>query len=307
MADTFTSTDPASLGTSLVQGAYDKLVEFQNRHMPLFRQLADKRPVQVDKPGDSVTFQFYNDLAEDTTPLNEITDPDIAGIPSTSSVSVQLNEYGKVVASTSLLRAFAMSDVDPAIANILAANQRGTIDTLVRDTLSTGSQVVAPVSSASISADDVRAARLTLVENAAQPRVQDYYACYLHPRVSYDLKKDATPDGFIEVHKYAAPDVFFSGTVGLFEGVFFVESSRAKSVVSGVSPSQITTYHTLFAGQQALAEAVAIEPHTVVNGVIVDALRRKYPIGWYGVLGWGVYRDKSLVRVETQSSRTPAV
>lgn len=307
MADVYTSTDPSSLGTSLVQGAYDRLVEFQNRQSPLFRNVADKRPVQVDKPGDSVTFQFYNDLAPATTPLNEVTDPDILGIPSTSSVQVTLNEYGAVVSSTVLLHVEALSDVDPAIANIIGFQQRDTLDTLVRDELSTGTETVDPGSSASLAGDDIRKARLQLVENAAMPRVGDYYACYLHPRVAFDFKKDTDPSGYIEIHKYAAPDAFFTGTTGLFEGVFFVETPRAKSVVSGTSPSQITTYHTLVMGAQALAEAVAIEPHTVVDGTISDPLRRKLTIGWHGVLGWGVYRQKSLLRIETQSTLTPAV
>lgn len=307
MADVYTSTASSSLGTSLVQAAYDRMVEFQNRPAPTFRQAADKRPVQVDKPGDSVTFQLFNDLAVDTTPLDEVTDPDIVGIPSTDSITVTLNEYGKVVSSTVLLHAESMTDVDPAIANILAYQQRLTLDTLVRDKLSTGTQTVTPGSSASLAGDDLRNARVKLVENSAMPRVGDYFACYIHPRVAFDFKKDTDASGYIEIHKYAAPDTFFTGTTGLFEGTFFVETPLAKSVQSGTTPNKITTYHTLVLGAQALAEAVAIEPHTVVNGTIVDPLVRKSTIGWYGVLGWGVYRDKSLVRIETQSTLTPAV
>lgn len=299
MADAFTSTSASTLGTSLVQGAYDKMVEFQNRHTPVFRELADKRPVQVDKPGDSVTFQLYNDLSVDTTALNEVTDPDIVAIPSTDSITLTLNEYGRVVSRTTLLNVEALSDVDPAIVNILAHNQLETIDTLVRDELSNGTQTVG-VAQAVLDADTVRLARLKLVENAAAPRVGDFYACYLHPRVAYDFKKDSDASGYIEVHKYAAPDVFFTGTTGLFEGTFFVETPRVK-VTTGATGSK-DTYATLFAGAQALAEAVAIEPHTVVNGTIVDKLRRKFTVGWYGVLGWKVYRDKSLVRVEATSS-----
>ena len=53
--------------------------------------------------------------------------------------------------------------------------------------------------------------------------------------------------------------------------------------------------------KQALAEAVAEEPH-VIFGPIVDKLMRFRPIGWYGVLGWTRYRDASLVRLESTSS-----
>ena len=60
-------------------------------------------------------------------------------------------------------------------------------------------------------------------------------------------------------------------------------------------------FNTYFAGQQALAEAVAEEPHVVI-GPVVDKLMRHRPLGWYGVLGFAIYRDESLYRVETSSS-----
>lgn len=61
------------------------------------------------------------------------------------------------------------------------------------------------------------------------------------------------------------------------------------------------TFNTYFAGQQALAEAVAEEPHVVI-GPVVDKLMRHRPLGWYGVLGHAIYRDEALYRVETSSS-----
>jgi len=46
---------------------------------------------------------------------------------------------------------------------------------------------------------------------------------------------------------------------------------------------------------------VAEEPHTVV-GPVVDKLNRFRPIGWYGILGFKVYREEALYRLETASS-----
>jgi N4-gp56 family major capsid protein len=60
-------------------------------------------------------------------------------------------------------------------------------------------------------------------------------------------------------------------------------------------------YRTFLAGQQALAEAVAEEPHVVI-GPVTDKLNRFRPIGWYGVLGFSVYRDEALYRIESSSS-----
>ena len=60
-------------------------------------------------------------------------------------------------------------------------------------------------------------------------------------------------------------------------------------------------FNTYFAGQQALAEAVAEEFHVVI-GPVVDKLMRHRPLGWYGVAGWNIYRDEALYRVESTST-----
>ena len=60
-------------------------------------------------------------------------------------------------------------------------------------------------------------------------------------------------------------------------------------------------FNTYFAGQQALAEAVAEEFHVVI-GPVVDKLMRHRPLGWYGVAGWSIYRDEALYRIESTSS-----
>lgn len=78
----------------------------------------------------------------------------------------------------------------------------------------------------------------------------------------------------------------------------------AATVTSGATITIIPitkVFNTYFAGQQALAEAVAEEPHVVI-GPVVDKLMRHRPLGWYGVLGQAIYRDEALYRVETSSS-----
>jgi hypothetical protein len=70
---------------------------------------------------------------------------------------------------------------------------------------------------------------------------------------------------------------------------------------SGDGASSINVYRTFIAGQQALAEAVAEEPHVVI-GPVTDRLMRQRPIGWYGVLGHAVYRNDALYRIESASA-----
>ena len=60
-------------------------------------------------------------------------------------------------------------------------------------------------------------------------------------------------------------------------------------------------FDTIVAGSQAMAEAVAEEPHVVI-GNVTDKLMRFRPMGWYGVLGFSVYRDEALFRITSGSS-----
>ena len=83
-----------------------------------------------------------------------------------------------------------------------------------------------------------------------------------------------------------------------------IDQAITTQVTSGASITfthETKVFNTYFAGQQALAEAVAEEPHVVI-GPVVDKLMRHRPLGWYGVLGHAIYREEALYRVETSSS-----
>jgi len=77
MANAYTGTSAMS---NLVKAAYDRYVEFALRSQPMFRDLADKRPVQQAMPGSSVVFSLYQDLAAATTALTETVDPDAVAV-----------------------------------------------------------------------------------------------------------------------------------------------------------------------------------------------------------------------------------
>lgn len=77
--------------------------------------------------------------------------------------------------------------------------------------------------------------------------------------------------------------------------------SGTVTMSSGTATKKQKVYDTYFAGQQALAEAVAEEPHVVI-GPVTDKLMRFRPIGWYGVLGFKIYRQEALFRMATGST-----
>lgn len=308
---TATITDQTGM-TNLVQTAYDRYVEMALRSQPLIRDLADKRPVQQAMPGSSVVFQIHQNLAQATTALTENVDPDAVALSNTQTVTVTLNEYGNAALLTRKLGLFSLSDVDPAAADIIAYNMADSIDAVAMTPLRGGTNVIYATGGGNtrtatnqvtaadtIATKDIRRAVAKLRAGLAVPRQGSLYAAYCHPEVSHDLRAETGSGGFQELHKYDATENFWPGFIGTYEGAYFIESPRLFNATDGASSARV--YRTIIAGKQALAEAVAEEPHTVV-GPIVDKLNRFRPLGWYGVLGFSRFREAALYRIESGSS-----
>jgi len=313
----YTSTASGSLGgtvgsAGLVQKAYDRLVEFALRATPMVRAVADKRPSPGTLPGSSVALQIYTDLSSATTALTETDDVDAVTVATPSQVVVTLNEYGNSVLATRKLQLFSLADVDPAIANIVAFNMADSIDKLAMTELIGGTNVIYSSDGASlpdastdgleatdtIKAANVRKAVAKLRAANSVPRRGSLYWVGIHPEVSHDLRAETGAASWRDPHVYSDPAGIWSGEIGAFEGAFFVENPR---MYAANNSGSVKIYRTLIAGQQALAEAVAEEPHVVI-GPVVDRLNRHRPIGWYGVLGFKRYREESLWRIESASS-----
>ena len=153
---------------------------------------------------------------------------------------------------------------------------------------------------ATLSSANIRKAVAKLRANKATARKGSLYWAGIHPEVSHDLRAETGSAGWLLPNQYgSAQDRIWAGEIGTYEGAYFVESPRLYSATDGASSAKV--YRTILAGQQAMAEAVAEEPHTVI-GPVVDKLMRHRPMGWYGVLGFARYREEALYRIESGSS-----
>jgi len=303
MANTtgFNSTVATALGgtvgdAGVLQLGYDKLIEFQLRNIPMLRAVADKRPSNLTNPGETVVLQKYKDLARKTSTLSETVDVDTVGLDTPDKVLVTLSEYGSSTITTKKLGLFSITDVDPAISNILAYNMVNSIDAVVKDVLMGGTNVrfgsdgddTDPITGA-----DIRYVVAKLRARKAVPRKGTLYWCAINPEVAHDLRAESDGASWRAPHTYQDTKAIYAGELGEYEGAFFVESPAIEA--------DGAVYPTFFAGQQALAEVVAEEPHMVV-GPVVDRLNRLRPLGWYGVLGHAIYREESLHRIESSST-----
>ena len=104
----------------------------------------------------------------------------------------------------------------------------------------------------------------------------------------------------------------YIGEIGSWEGLIFIETpfcrnpkTRVDENGDALTDGGEDTYSTYVFGREALAEAVAEEPHLVVNGNLgQDVFNRKTSVGWYGILGHSIFRPEPLIQIGSTSSIT---
>lgn len=318
MPNAYTSTDTNSstaLSTNLIAAALSKDVAFELRSRPLHRDFVDKRPSNLTNAGEVVTWNKYARLTPTTAEIDEIVAPDSTQIPKTTTVSCTLKEYGRVVIPTLKLRTVTFVDIDPGVTQILADDMADSLDLHVqaaflagtkRVTSNAGAPELTPVAVNTLTAADVMSAKLAQVvpsklrTASVSPWKGDLFAAIIHPDVAFDLRTETGEGAWLKPHQYVANTEIWNGEVGTFGGAFYIETPRAYNATDGATSARV--YRTTYLGREGVAEATAIEPHARISEAPVDLMNRNYALSWYGLLGWAVYRDEAIYRVETGSS-----
>lgn len=306
----------------LNQTAFEKLAYFALRPELYFDRFAEVEATNATNPGATHTFTIFQDLAVASTELSETTDVTPVAL-SDSQVSVTMKEYGNAVVTTAKLRATSFINVDPVAANAVGYNAGVSIDTVCRDVLQAGTNVIYatggaadPSSRTTINSDDILAANdvrkvVAQLRKANVPTINGSYVGFIHPDVSYDFRSATDAAAWRTPANYVDPSGIYNGEIGMFEGVRFMESSRAPLFANASdnsgSAGTIDVYGTIIMGRQALAKAVSnaggygSQP-TMVYGEVTDLLKRFQPVGWKHFVGYGVFRQEALRRIESASS-----
>ena len=309
-------TQQSSLGVD--QAAYDRLAYFALRSELLFDQAADVQATNQAMTGSSVIFTIFSELATVTTPLTETSDVTAVAMAD-SNVTVTLTEYGSTVNTTAKLRGTAFLDVDAAAANLIGYNAGSSMDEVVREVLAGGTNVyyggggstnpssrVTVQAEDTIEANDVRKVTAALRGANVSPW-SGYYIGFIHPDVSYDLRRETGNASWNAPHVNMDTANIYTGEIGTFESVRFIETPRTKVRTDTGESSTVDVYDTYIMGRQALAKAYSFVDGNgpvpqIRRGPVVDSLMRFNPIGWYWLGGYGRFREASLRRIESSSS-----
>lgn len=202
-------------------------------------QFGQKRPIPANG-GKIIEFRKFAPLGKATTPLTEGVTPDGKQL-SVSTVSAAVSQYGDYITQSDMLELTALDNTILESAKLLGRQAGATIDTVVRNVMHSGTNVIyaEKVTSSGVTEVKSRAAldsdcaiTVELIQRAVAklraqnaPTINGKYVGIIHPYVAYDLMRD--PE-WVDAHKYAQPENLYEGEIGELAGVRFVQTTEAK-------------------------------------------------------------------------------
>ncbi|MBQ3562493.1 MAG: N4-gp56 family major capsid protein [Clostridia bacterium] len=236
-------------------------------------QFGQKHPIPKGG-GKTIEFRKYSPLPKATEPLTEGVTPNGQELK-VSTVTSTVAQYGGWVGIPDMLELTSI-DTNMVQATEILGDQAGrTLDTVTREVLNGGTNVMyAPItkdgvttkvnarsslnSDATLTVDTILRAAAKLKNNLAKT-INGSYVGIIHPYVAYDLMR--SPE-WMDAHKYSAPENLFNGEVGKIGNVRFVESSEAKIFrADNLTPNSLT----LTASEDALEAIVYVNEKITVE------------------------------------------
>ena len=316
------NTTGASGMSAEMKTFYEKRLIDQAEPALIHDQFGDLYPIPANG-GKNIEFRKYDSLPKATTPLTEGVTPD-GQTMNVSTVTAEVRQYGGWVPITDTLQLTAIDNNIVQATKIIASQAGRTLDTIVRDVLAGGTNVIyapkigeggaetAVTSRATLDAtcqltSDLIARAATQLKAMNADPIGTSFVGIIHPYVAYDLRRD--PD-WIDVHKYAQPDEIYNGEIGTLHGVRFVETSEAKIWKGTGCPAGLAVFSTLILGAHAYGsteiEGGGLEHIVKQLGYGDDPLNQRASVGWKAHKTAERLVEQYMVRIESCSARYSA-
>ena len=313
------NTTGASGMSAEMKTFYEKRLIDQAEPALVHDQFGDPYPIPANG-GKNIEFRKYDSLPKATTPLTEGVTPD-GQTMNVSTVTAEVRQYGGWVPITDTLQLTAIDNNILQATKIIASQAGRTLDTIVRDVLAGGTNVIyapkigeggvetAVTSRATLDAtcqltSDLIARAATQLKAMNADPIGTSFVGIIHPYVAYELRRD--PD-WIDVHKYAQPDEIYNGEIGTLHGVRFVETSEAKIWKGTGCPAGLAVFSTLILGAHAYGsteiEGGGLEHIVKQLGYGDDPLNQRASVGWKAHKTAERLVEQYMVRIESCSAR----
>ena len=252
--------------TSLLENA-------RNEHY--YAQFGQKQPLPKNE-GKKIEWRKFDTFEKALTPLTEGVTPDGRNI-NMSKIEAEIHQYGDYTTVSDRLELEAVDPIITLTTEEHGAQAGDTIDTLTRNVVMAGSNVIyggSNVSSrSSLTNSDTLTPTLidkamTFLKKMKAPTINGDYVAIIHPSVAFDLRES---QGWEDVHKYAQPAEIYNGEIGKLHGVRFVESTEAK-IYKGApltaAAANLTVKTAIAASSTTVAvkEAISADEATALAG-----------------------------------------
>ena len=247
----------------------------------------------------------YAALPNATTPLKEGVTPD--GTPlSISTITAHIKQYGAYVTTSDIVN---LTSIDPLVTEatkVLGAQAGVTLDTLIRNELVSGTNVmyVGGASSRSALTTDNKIDRATIVRGVRAlrgqntPTIDGAYVFVIHPDNEADIMLDSE---FVEVYKYRNDKMLFEGEIGTVGGARIVVSTQTKIWKEDDKPG---VYGCLMFGANAYG-VVNLKNGGLEHFVkplgsagAADPLNQRATVGWKASQASKILNEKYILRIE---------
>lgn len=251
---TNTSSFPA--GHELSQGLktyYNTELLENARADMVYEQFGKKQNLPANN-GRTVEWRKWDELPHATT-LTEGVIPSGQKLGQTV-ITDTIDQYGMFVPISDILDLHHVDNVLLGATEELGASAGETMDTLIRNDLLFGTNVLYAdkVSSGTVTAANSRAEMtndnnrltsdvvnqaFTTLRKLKAPLINGKYVAVIHPSVAYDLRQS---DGWLDAHKYANPEEIYNGEIGELHNVRFVVSTNAPVIAAVETELSVSAY-----------------------------------------------------------------
>jgi len=328
-----TATSSSNNGVPLPEAiltVYSRDIYFAAQPIMRFEQFARIKDELGTAPGLTISMLVYDSLGGSYT-LTENVDME-TDVANASNVTITVAERGKAVSCSELLLRASYTDVLADRAQLLGMHLAKNRDAEHRDTLYTSTNVLyagGKTARTAITTGDIFDVDLIreLVERMATnkvpkiPGVRDEegnvidssypaYVVFIHPHQAKTLRKDSA---WVNAQNYANATALFSGEIGRFEDVRFIETTQVKymtaadgsvyadgedtGVNNGTYSSATAVYQAIAIGDHAWGFARSLEAELRDNGV--HDFGRRHDLAYYGIWGMGLIKESSVQILET--------
>lgn len=276
-------------------------------------QFGQKHPIPKNG-GKTIEFRKYSPLPKLTTPISEGVTPDGQSL-NMSTIEATVEQYGGYITLSDVLLLTAIDNNLVQATKILGAQAGATLDTITREVLNGGTNVIyaggkegrsALDDTSLLMVDDVKKA-VRLLKNQNAEQINGAWVGIIHPDIAYDLTNDPA---WKDVKTYD-PDDMYEGEIGKIYGVRFVETTEAKIWAKAGSGSR-AVYSTLILGDNAYGtteisggglEHIVKQLGSAGTG---DPLNQRATAGWKATKVAERLVENYMVRIESASTFNPA-